>query len=649
MEKLKINNLKDYNFLSSLEFSPEGDKLCFVKKNADLDDNDYSSNLWIYDLEDEKMWKLTAGEKDSNYIWLDNENILFTSKRKDDEEDESLKPSTEFYKINVNGGEAEFFTEIPYAVQDFKNNDRSLLIKIFANIEEKTEEELKEEKDYEVLDEIPFWGNGQGFTNKKRSHLLKLDLEDKEYEKLIDGKKDILGFDLLEDKVVLNMMEFSDKMELESELYLYDLKKDYLDQLTEEEMEIGFVKFRDESTIYFTATDMEAMGLNTNQEIYEFDIEDKKVIKLSDDLDKSIGTSVGNDSRMGGGKALEFDDSEFYLITTEGYNSYLNRFKNGELEKIVDKDGTVDMFDIKGDNIAYIGFRGNKLQELYLHQNGEEKQISDFNKDVLKDKMISTPEHFTVETSDGSELDAWVMKPVGYTEGEEYPTILEIHGGPKGAYGEIFFHEFQILANEGYAVVFSNPRGSSGRGNEFADIRGDYGGRDYKDLMEVMDTALENYDFIDEDKLGVGGGSYGGFMTNWVIGHTDRFKAAVSQRSISNWISKFSTTDIGYFFVKDQFDGATPWNDMEKLWDGSPLKYADKVTTPTLFIHSEEDYRCWLPEGIQMFTALKYHDVDSRLCMFKGENHELSRGGKPEHRIRRLEEMVDWFNKYLKE
>jgi len=648
MEKLQINNLKDYNFLSNLEFSPKGDKLCFIKKQADMEENDYSSNLWIYEIKDDKLWKLTGGKKDSNFIWLDNENILFTSKRKDDKE-ESLKPSTEFYTINVNGGEAELFTEIPYAVQDFKKNSNFLLINIFANIEEKTEEELEEEKDYEVLEEIPFWGNGQGFTDKKRSHLLKLDLKDKEYKKLIDGNNNILNFDLKEDKVVLNMKEFDDKMELESELYLYDLKKDYLEKLTEEELEIGFVKFRDESTIYFTATDMEAMGVNTNQEIYEFDLGAKKVNKLSDNLDKSIGTSVGNDSRMGGGKALEFEDDDFYLITTEGYNSYLNKFEDGELEKIVTKAGTVDMFDIKGEKIAYIGFRGNKLQELYLYKGGEEKQVSEFNKGVLKDKMISTPEHFKVEVSDGEEIDAWIMKPIGYTEGEEYPTILEIHGGPKGAYGEIFFHEFQILANEGYAVVYSNPRGSSGRGNEFADIRGDYGGRDYKDLMEVMDKALEKYEFIDEDKLGVGGGSYGGFMTNWVIGHTDRFKAAVSQRSISNWISKFCTTDIGYFFVKDQFAGATPWSDMEKLWDGSPLKYADKVTTPTLFIHSEEDYRCWLPEGIQMFTALKYHDVDSRLCMFKGENHELSRGGKPEHRVRRLEEMVDWFNKYLKE
>ncbi|HZJ99116.1 MAG TPA: prolyl oligopeptidase family serine peptidase, partial [Tissierellaceae bacterium] len=161
------------------------------------------------------------------------------------------------------------------------------------------------------------------------------------------------------------------------------------------------------------------------------------------------------------------------------------------------------------------------------------------------------------------------------------------------------------------------------------------------------DLVLEKYDFIDKDRLGVTGGSYGGFMTNWIIGHTDRFKAAVSQRSISNWISKFGTTDIGYFFVDDQIR-ATPWNGFEKLWEHSPLKYANKVTTPTLFIHSEEDYRCWLPEGIQMFTSLKYHGVESRLCVFKGENHELSRSGKPKSRIRRLKEMSDWFDRYLK-
>lgn len=165
--------------------------------------------------------------------------------------------------------------------------------------------------------------------------------------------------------------------------------------------------------------------------------------------------------------------------------------------------------------------------------------------------------------------------------------------------------------------------------------------------MKFTDVVLEQYPQIDAAKVGVTGGSYGGFMTNWIIGHTDRFAAAASQRSISNWISMFGTTDIGYYFADDQC-ASTPWVEHDKLWEQSPLKYADKAVTPTLFIHSEQDYRCWLTEGLQMFTALKYHGVEARLCMFRGENHELSRSGKPRHRVRRLEEITNWFESHLK-
>lgn len=265
----------------------------------------------------------------------------------------------------------------------------------------------------------------------------------------------------------------------------------------------------------------------------------------------------------------------------------------------------------------------------------------------MKNKTLSIPEKLTFKTDNEILIEGWVMKPVGFKQGETYPAILNIHGGPKTAYGEVFFHEMQYWANEGYVVFFCNPRGSDGRGNAFADIRGKYGTIDYEDIMNFTDLVLEKYHFIDRDRLGVTGGSYGGFMTNWIIGHTHRFKAAASQRSISNWISKFGTTDIGYYFVDDQI-AATPWNNFEKLWEHSPMKYADNVVTPTLFIHSDEDFRCWLPEGIQMFTSLKYHGVESKLCIFKGENHELSRSGKPKNRIRRLEEITKWFDKYLK-
>jgi dipeptidyl aminopeptidase/acylaminoacyl peptidase len=162
-----------------------------------------------------------------------------------------------------------------------------------------------------------------------------------------------------------------------------------------------------------------------------------------------------------------------------------------------------------------------------------------------------------------------------------------------------------------------------------------------------VDVALEQLDFIDQDRMGVTGGSYGGFMTNWIIGHTHRFMAACAQRSISNWVSKSNTTDIGYFFNKDQ-QQSSAWENHDELWDHSPLKYADKCKTPTLFIHSEEDYRCWITEAYQMFTALKLHHVESRLVIVKGENHELSRSGKPSRRIRRLDEITKWFDHYLK-
>ena len=165
--------------------------------------------------------------------------------------------------------------------------------------------------------------------------------------------------------------------------------------------------------------------------------------------------------------------------------------------------------------------------------------------------------------------------------------------------------------------------------------------------MKFVDICLEECPWMDGDRLGITGGSYGGFMTNWVIGHTDRFKAAASQRSISNWVSLSNTADIGYTFDVDQVD-ANVWENHDKVWKQSPLQYANQAKTPTVFIHSNEDYRCWMAEGLQMFYALRYFGVETRLCLFKGENHALCVIGKPVHRVRRIQEITQWMDKYLK-
>ena len=205
----------------------------------------------------------------------------------------------------------------------------------------------------------------------------------------------------------------------------------------------------------------------------------------------------------------------------------------------------------------------------------------------------------------------------------------------------------QVWAAKGYYVLFCNPRGGDGRGNAFADIRGHYGDGDYQDLMEFVDRVIEAYPQIDTARIGVTGGSYGGFMTNWIIGHTTRFAAAASQRSIANWATMQTVSDIGFEFPSDQ-TAASIWGNPSLLWEQSPLRYASSVRTPTLFIHSREDYRCPENEGLQMFAALKRFGVPARLCLFHGENHELSRSGMPRRRVRRLEEITGWFETYLK-
>ena len=191
------------------------------------------------------------------------------------------------------------------------------------------------------------------------------------------------------------------------------------------------------------------------------------------------------------------------------------------------------------------------LPEIYSLKNKEEKKLTNFNENALKDKKISIPETMVFENN-GFSVHYVVLKPVDFDENKKYPGILYIHGGAKGVYGKVFFHEMQLLASRGYFVVYGNPRGSDGQGSEFAKLQGNYGTPDYDDMMKAMDFALEKYPQIDKERLGVAGGSYGGIMTNWIIGHTDRFKCAVSQRSLCNMISAFGTADNGFNFVSEQ-------------------------------------------------------------------------------------------------
>jgi dipeptidyl aminopeptidase/acylaminoacyl peptidase len=378
---------------------------------------------------------------------------------------------------------------------------------------------------------------------------------------------------------------------------------------------------------------------------------------LSETFDGSFGNAVGTDIELGSKgnpRPLYFEDQWLFVTTIGSEAPLVALAQDGSVSNVTSEASAAACYEfaIFEDQIVMVALLDQQPQELYGLKACDAggllgfEPLTAFNQMVAQDHFISVPEEIRVTAKDGTELTGWLMKPYGFDPLRRYTGILNIHGGPKTVYGPFYYHEMQHWASEGFAVMYMNPRGSDGRGNDFADLRGKYGSVDYEDLMCFVDAVVEQHTWIDNDRLGVTGGSYGGFMTNWIIGHTQRFKAAASQRSISNWISKFGTTDIGYFFVADQI-GADPWSNFEQLWDQSPLKYADKVKTPILFIHSDEDYRCWTAEVFQMFTALKYHGVQSRLCLFHGENHELSRSGKPKNRVRRLKEITDWMRTYL--
>lgn len=401
--------------------------------------------------------------------------------------------------------------------------------------------------------------------------------------------------------------------------------------------------------------------------------------------DLCYGNAMSCDSSYGGGCASRVVGGSWYAVTTEFDGAYVRRIELGDpdggciaCERVVELDGPVVSFDTAdGRTFWCVAGSPTGLPEVYRVELGVAAgseapvreaparvvRVTDCSR-ALEGRLVSPPEPFEFE-SNGATLTGYVIKPVGYDGAPDggapaggsaarraYPAVLEIHGGPKVAYGTQFSHEMQVLAAQGYFVLFTNPHGSAGRGGDFADIRGRYGREDYADLMAFVDEALRRYPAIDPERLAVMGGSYGGFMTNWIVGHTNRFRCANSQRSIANYMTKFLVSDIGTWVNMPEitadpdalaFEGDNP----AKAWEQSPLAFAANVETPTLFLHSDRDYRCPLEEGMQMYTALVLRGVPARLVVFKGEHHGLSRTGKPQNRVRRIEEIVAWYRHWL--
>ena len=287
------------------------------------------------------------------------------------------------------------------------------------------------------------------------------------------------------------------------------------------------------------------------------------------------------------------------------------------------------------------------IGDLYLvGSDGALTRLTNVNETLWSELTLTEPDEMWTTSFDGRKIESWVQKPPDFDPSKKYPMILDIHGGPHAAYGYVFDHEFQWMAAKGYVVLYPNPRGSTTYGEDFANIiQFHYPGDDYKDLMAATDDVIKR-GFVDTSKLGVTGGSGGGLLTNWVVGQTDRFAAAVAQRDIADWSNFWYTADFTLF--QPTWFRKAPFEDPADFKARSPITYIERVKTPMMFIEGEADYRTPPTAGGEMmFRALKYRHVPAVMVRFPDESHELSRSGKPWHRVERLEHIVGWFDHWL--
>jgi dipeptidyl aminopeptidase/acylaminoacyl peptidase len=647
-KRVEIRDLDEIKMVSAPRISPDGSKVVFVHTELDFEEDAYVSDLWMVDTKDGKPQQFTAGRgKDKNPSWSpDGKHIMFTSTPP---AKEGEKKKTQIYILPVDGGEARQVTEVEVGVESPEWGPKGKQVLFISGVK-RTD---RGESDVKVIDRLSYKFNGVGFYENIRKHLFTVKTSGGKPKQITEGEFDVSTPKWSSDgKTIV----FSSNLEPDADIlrrsYLYkvDSKSGEPEKLTDKLMSIsGIASNPNGEEIAFTGHDYRH-GSGSNSEVWVYREGETKPITL--DFDQDLGTKLSCDIRVSS-QVTNPSWSGDYLYFTSTYIGVAGLYRihkdGGDVEKLIGEvDHSVESFDINSEGaVAYTTLSTTEPMELWVMKGDKTKQLTDLNRDYKKKTQTMPHARFAFKSNMGHEVEGWLMKPPDFDESKKYPLILHIHGGPRGAYGNSFFHEFQVLAAQGWAVMYINPWGSGGYYEEYqAALPGNYFEQDYDDLMKAVDVIIKRNKWVDNEKLGVTGGSYGGVMTNWIITHTDRFAVASSLRSITNWISFFGCSDIGWTFGKTEM-GGNFWEMEEEFMKRSPIRYVGNVKTPTQIIHSEEDYRCPMEQGEQLFTALKVLGVDTEFIRFPGESHELSRSGKPKHREERLEHMVRWFKKYL--
>lgn len=657
MTSIRLEQWLEFQFLSALQANPSRTRLAYLAAKADEEKNEYHHQLFVYDTRSRKIINL---KKDNTFVWENDDVLLFhLTRTKQEEKDKKENKFSFIYRHDLKTGKTTHAATLPAPLTIVKVLDSGQwllsgqlkpahhrLYQVDAKTRKTELETIKRQDQYEDIDEIGFYYNGTGFTAGVRQQLLLYDASSQTIEPLMAPGFHMAQYRVSHDgqKIFYTGQLIKDIKPLTHDLHVYDIVSKTTVKLFENDTYAISRLFLIKDKLIICASDMKAYGINQN---HAFHVLENGQLKLFSAFDQTIGNTVGSDVRLGSSPIdTTLAESVYFVSTVDDHTDLMCLDARGAIKTVLSFNGGIDGLAFLHGKPHVIGLYQQRLQELY-HLDLETKRakmLTRHNQRVLKDHYVAKPQPLMLRQAT-HDVKGFALLPKDVDKTCSYPVILNIHGGPKTVYGTAYYHEMQVWANMGYIVLFANPRGSDGKGNAFADIRGQYGIIDYEDLMQFLDFAIKRIPMIDADRVFVTGGSYGGFMTNWMVGHTRRFKAAATQRSITNWISFHGTSDIGFYFTKDQ-NAAHPVTDAERLWWHSPLKYVDAMETPLLIIHAEQDYRCPIEQAMQLFTLLKEKGVPTRFVWFKSENHELSRGGKPQARNKRLQEITNWFESY---
>lgn len=650
MSKVEIKDIFKIKSVSAPAVIPGGGGVTYSVTYLDEKSNDYVTNLFMSDKKVNRQISFKK-ERISNVVHSPaGGRSLFIAKGEHD------KP--QIFLISLDGGEREQLTREKDGVNSALFSKDGGKIYYHVSSEPLAEDEKDEQEDKEkfpepvIIDRMKYKADSVGLLKEKYQSVKSVDLKTKDVATLFSGEENYtLHAEAGGDTVIFSSDESEDR-DFNFSQKLFIKKGDgNSEEIVKDE---GYVIKTDVSPDgrYMLITHLGREFENaTHAELILHDLKGGTSVSLTEGLDKPIGDYVAADTQQSVkmNPTVWISNTEFIFLVSE--NGSVNLYTgnvNGETVPLLQDAHHIYGMDAD-ENYAYLTISTpDHPGELYQFdfKDRELNRMTDVNSDYVQKTDLTVPEAVEYKSFDDTAVHGWFMKPAGYEKGGRYPMITNIHGGPHAFYANTYFHEMQVLAAKGYAVFYVNPRGSHSYSQEFVNaVRGDYGNGDYKDIMAGVDYITAKYDWIDKDNLGVTGGSYGGFMTNWIIGHTDRFKAAVTQRSISNWVSFRGVSDIGYYFSDWQIKA--DFNDIDTMWHHSPIKYADRMDTPLLILHSEHDYRCPIEQAEQLFIALKYRKKETSFVRFPAADHNLSRTGKPNLRVERLEHLTSWFDKYM--